>query len=79
MKRITAKQLGVILYDEFERDAWGMVDPYYFKNPLKSNEKLFSGDMAGLYEVLERAAARITKRFNRQAPKKKAKASGKGR
>jgi hypothetical protein len=61
-KPITAKELGVILHKEFERDAWGTIDPDYLKNPPKANEAE-PDDMGGLYEVLERAAKKINKRL----------------
>lgn len=62
---ITAAELGRILYEEFERDSWGDIDPYYLKNPPKRDDhpdfdpENDGGEMGGLYEVLERAADRI--------------------
>jgi hypothetical protein len=63
---MTAKELGKILCTEFKKDEWGKVDPTSFGNPQKYGTPGF--DDAGLYDVLERAAVVITKRFNK--PKK---------
>lgn len=60
-KPITAEELGKILHKEFERDQWGMVDPFYLKNPPRSGED--DGGMGGLHEVLERAAQKLNERF----------------
>lgn len=48
--KITVEQLGQILFEEFERDGWGLADTYYFNKPD-------SGD--GMQEVLERVVARL--------------------
>lgn len=66
---ITAKELGQILYEEFERDEWGDVDPFYFKDPPKASEEGNLNRMGGLYEVLDRSAKRLNKRFGAK-PKK---------
>lgn len=60
-KNLTVKELGNILFEEFERDQWGDIDPYYFKNPSKED-----GEMS-TYEVLDRVVKRINQKFN---PKK---------
>ena len=58
MAKLTVKALGKILYEEFERDSWGTVDPYYFKEPPRMGEATPENG-EGLYEVLERAVNRI--------------------
>ena len=70
VKPITVNELGRILYEEFERDLWGDVDPDAFKNPRRTSESK-NDEMAGLYEVLERAANRINKRLALKCPAKK--------
>ena len=59
---LTVKELGKILFEEFDRDKWGGIDPWHFKNPPKSDDDL-GGEGTGLYEVLERVADRINKRL----------------
>jgi hypothetical protein len=59
MKSITVKGLGLILYEEFHRDAWGTVDPFYFKDPPGLDD--IDTDMRGLREVLQRVVERLNK------------------
>jgi hypothetical protein len=54
--KITPEKLGQILYEEFEKELWGDVDPNAFKNLPKVDE---DDDMAGLYDVVERTCKRI--------------------
>jgi hypothetical protein len=64
-KKLTVKELGQILYEEFDRDGWGTIEPYYFKDPPKSEDhpdydsEEDNCEMSGLYDVLERSAKRI--------------------
>lgn len=60
-KPITVKGLGKILREEFDRDSWGTVDPFYFKNPPKFDPDA-GQEMGGLYEVLDRVVNRLNKR-----------------
>lgn len=68
-KHLTVEELGKILYEEFQQDDWGVIDPYYFKNPPKNAEEDPSG-IGGLHEVLERVVKRLNKRLDDQ-PKQK--------
>lgn len=61
-KPITAKELGKILYKEFSRESWGLIEPDYFADPPKEGEAE-PENMGGLYEVLERIAGALNKRF----------------
>ena len=54
-KKLTTKQLGQILYEEFDRDDWGMIDPFYFNDAEDDDDEM------NPYEVLERATERINK------------------
>jgi len=53
---ITASTLGRLLFEEFDRDNWGMIDPYLF-NPAPEDHQ--TADSIAAYDVLERVAARI--------------------
>ena len=61
-----AKQLAKILFEEFEQDGWGDINPYLFKQ-VASGEYTTpedggpTRDEGGMEEVLTRAAAKITK------------------
>jgi hypothetical protein len=57
-KMLTAEELGALLFEEFERDDWGMIDPGAFANPQGAETK---GEMRGLKEVLERVTDRINR------------------
>lgn len=59
-RKLTAKKLGKILHEEFKRDQWGDVAPSCFRDPQKASS---DDEMAGLYEVLDRAAERIEALF----------------
>lgn len=61
-KPLTVEELSKILYDECERDSWGSIDPFYFKNPPKFNESS-AEEMGGLYELLDRVVSRINERI----------------
>jgi len=54
--KITVKGLGKLLYEEFDRDNWGSIDPFAFKTLPKSNT---DDEMHGIYEVLERVIKRL--------------------
>ena len=64
-KKLTVKQLGQILREEFDHDSWGDVDPFYFQNPPRAeghpdfDPDNDGGEMGGLYEVLERVVNRL--------------------
>lgn len=60
MLKLTVRQLGEMLYDSFEEDSWGTVDPEAFCNPRRSGD---DDEFCGLYEVLERVVERINKKF----------------
>ena len=55
---LTVDELGTILYEEFDRDGWGTVDPSRFRNPPSDTDKS-DDNHAGLREVLERVTNRI--------------------
>ena len=59
-KSLTARELGKILFEEFQSFSWGDVDPDAFKNPPRIGE---DDEMAGLYEVLNRTVERINRRM----------------
>jgi hypothetical protein len=59
-KPLTAERLGKLLHDEFERDTWGDISPFYFKNPPKLDAP-GEEDHRGLYEVLDRVAKRLNR------------------
>lgn len=56
---LTVERLGKILAEEFERDQWGDIDPFYFEYPAKKNDHAADDDARGVYEVLERVVARL--------------------
>lgn len=56
---LTAERLGKILAEEFERDRWGDIDPFYFEYPAKKNDRAADIEGRGVYEVLERVVARL--------------------
>ena len=60
----TAQRLAEILGEEFERDAWGDVDPYLFRVLAEGHEldgEEMKRDVEGLKDVLERVADRLNK------------------
>ncbi len=64
---MTPKRLGKILFEEFQRDGWGLMNPDSFEEPLTNTEENEGWDDAGLYEVLERASKRINKEIFKEA------------
>lgn len=57
---ITKEGLARVLYEEFERDAWGDIDPYLFYRVSKPEpEDGNDDDVAGMEAVLERVVARL--------------------
>lgn len=65
-KSVTPEMLGHLLYEEFQRDSWGTLDPDRFKDPPKKKNPDKDDDHNGLYEVL----VRVTKRLNESINKK---------
>lgn len=55
---LTPEKLGKILYEEFDHDKWGTIDPFYFKSVPKVGD---GTDMDGIFEVLERVVERLKK------------------
>lgn len=65
---MTPEELAKILYEEFERDDWGDIDPALFDQSFDDTIIATeigpdeSRDLLGMHKVLERAAKRIAKR-----------------
>jgi len=61
---LTAQKLGALLYEEFERDDWGDVDPGMFANAFDGGDEVdedYARDTAGLRRVLARVVRRLQK------------------
>lgn len=58
-EQITASELGMILYEEFDVEDWGTVSTDSFRNPPRKED---DDEDHGLYEVLERVAQRLNAR-----------------
>jgi len=56
MAIVTPEQLGKLLHEEFAKDNWGDIDPFYFNKPPKKDD---GTEMDGLYEVLKRVCNRL--------------------
>ena len=61
-KPLTAKALGKLLHSSFEKDSWGILETCHLKAPPKATEAE-PAHGGGLYEVLERVAGKLNKRF----------------
>jgi len=64
---ITAKQLAQIMFEELEREAWGDIDPCWFKPEENSGES--DEDAQALMGVLERVVQRLNAEPVSEAPK----------
>mgnify|MGYP001599056953 CR=1 FL=1 len=58
-KTMTSEHLAKILYEEFERDGWGDIDPYLFRYVFEGDtDAEYAADMK---RVLDRVVARLKK------------------
>lgn len=60
VKNLDVMTLSKILFEEFDREDWGLVDPNAFDDPPKK-EEASEEDYGGLYEVMERVIQRLNK------------------
>lgn len=57
---LTVEKLATLLFESFEEDSWGDVDPYLFKEvaePVEDSDHQRDAD--GLREVLQRVVDRL--------------------
>lgn len=54
---VTVELLGKLLFEEFERDGWGNIDPFYFQPPEY-------GELTDDYQGLDKVLTRVVKRLN---------------
>jgi hypothetical protein len=63
MAKITAKRLALLLAEELERDSWGDIDPYLFREVAEDDPDRPAttdpDDAKALAEVLERVTTRL--------------------
>lgn len=60
MKELTVEKLAAMLYESFEKDKWGDMDPYWFKEvaePVEDSDH--AEDVKGLREVLQRVVDKL--------------------
>lgn len=55
---ITVQQLAKILFEEFERDYWGDIDPFLFSR-VADGDPAAAGYTRDLVEVLDKVVARL--------------------
>lgn len=69
MKHITREMLGRILFEEFERDEWGLTDPYHFKYAAQEADDASELDenddeVESLRKVFNRTVSRLNEEIN---------------
>jgi hypothetical protein len=64
MKKLTGREIGKILFREFNKDSWGTVDTESFRDP-KTEEEADPDEDGGLMEVLDRVAKILNERLKR--------------
>lgn len=60
--KVSAQELARLLWEEFDRGAWGDIDPDLFRIVAENNPDEQDGendDIAAMREVLERVASRL--------------------
>lgn len=63
--KVSACRLGTIIHEELAREAWGDVDPEWFRDPQGAS--VGPEDGGGMLELLERVARRIDLEHARDA------------
>lgn len=61
MKRPTPKQLAAAFHVELDKDGWGDIDPWLFREIVEDKEDDWDEDAKSLFDVLTRVIARLMK------------------